>query len=223
MPNLIHPDQTGFIKGRYIGENIRLISDVLDLTNKQQIPGILVALDFRKAFDSLEWPFIMETLNSFNFGTSIKQWISTFYTNVESAVINNGYSTNWFQPSKGVRQGCPLSPYLFILCAEIISSIKIRSEPTVKGINLFGNELKLSQFADDTNLFCADLTSVEKAFNIVNDFGKMAGLRLNVKKTKAIWLGKWANKKINSLKIKWMRSPVKILGIHFSYDEKKKQ
>ena len=219
LPKLIHPDQTGFIKGRYIGENIRLISDILDLTNKQQIPGILVALDFRKAFDSLEWPFIMESLNSFNFGSGIKQWIRTFYTNVESAVINNGYSTNWFQPSKGVRQGCPLSPFLFILCAEILS-IKIRSDPTVKGINLFGNELKLSQFADDTNLFCADLISVQKAFNIVSDFGKMAGLRLNVKKTKAIWLGKWANKKSNPLEIKWMRSPVKILGVHFSYDEK---
>ena len=218
LPKLIHPDQTGFIKGRYIGENIRLISDILDLTNKQQIPGILVALDFRKAFDSLKWPFIMESLNSFNFGSGIKQWIRTFYTNVESAVINNGYSTNWFQPSKGVRQGCPLSPFLFILCAEILS-IKIRSDPTVKGINLFGNELKLSQFADDTNLFCADLISVQKAFNIVSDFGKMAGLRLNVKKTKAIWLGKWANKKSNPLEIKWMRSPVKILGVHFSYDE----
>jgi len=103
LPNLIHPDQTGFVKDRYIGENIRLISDLLDLTNKHQIPGILIALDFRKAFDSLEWPFIMETLNSFNFGTGIKQWISTFYTNVESAEINNGYTTNWFQPSKGVR------------------------------------------------------------------------------------------------------------------------
>ena len=66
LPKLIHPDQTGFIKGRYIGENIRIISDILDLTSKQQIPGILVALDFRKAFDSLEWPFIMESLNSFN-------------------------------------------------------------------------------------------------------------------------------------------------------------
>ena len=101
----------------------------------------------RKAFDSLEWPFIMETLNSFNFGTSIKQWISTFYTNLESTVINNGYATNWFQPSKGVRQECPLSPYLFILSAEILP-IRIRSDPTVKGINLFGNELKLSQFAE---------------------------------------------------------------------------
>ena len=86
--NLIHPDQTGFVKGRYIGENIRLISDLLDLTNKHQIPGILVALDFRQAFDSLEWPFIMETLNSFNFGTGIKQWISTFYTNVTMILIS---------------------------------------------------------------------------------------------------------------------------------------
>ena len=96
LPNLIHPDQTGFIKGRYIEENIRLISNVLDVTNKQQIPGISVALDFRKAFDSLEWPFIMETLNLFNFGTGIKQWISTFYSNVEGAVIKNEHSTNWF-------------------------------------------------------------------------------------------------------------------------------
>jgi len=183
LPNLIHPDQTGFVKGRYIGENIRLISDVLNFTKEQKIPGILVALDFRKAFDSLEWPFIMRILDAFNFGSSIKRWISTFYTNVESAVLNNGYTTNWFEPSKGVRQGCPLSPFLFILSAELMS-IKLRYDPGVKGINLFGNELKLSQFADDTNLFCADLISVEKALNLVNDFGRIAGLQLNMKKNK---------------------------------------
>ena len=219
LPNLIHPDQTGFVKGRYIGENIRLISDVLDLTKDQNIPGILVALDFRKAFDSLEWPFIMRTLDAFNFGSSIKRWISTFYANIESAILNNGYTTDWFKPSKGVRQGCPLSPFLFILSAELMS-IKIRHDPGVKGINLFGNELKLSQFADDTNLFCADLISVEKALNLVNDFGRIAGLRLNMKKTKAIWLGKWANNKTNPLDMKWMHTPVKILGVHFSYDRK---
>ena len=189
LPNLIHPDQTGFVKERYIGENIRLISDVLDFTKEQNIPGILVALDFRKALDSLEWPLIMTILDAFNFGSSIKRWISTFYTNVESAVLNNGYMTNWFKPSKGVRQGCPLSPFLFILSAELMS-IKLRHDPGVKGINLFGNEIKLSQFADNTNLFCADLISVERALNLVNDFGRIAGLRLNMKKTKAIWLGK---------------------------------
>ena len=61
---------------------------------------------------------------------------------------------------------------------------------------------------------------MEKAFTIVSDFGKMAGLRLNVKNRKAIWLGKWTNKKINLLEIKWMHSPVKILGVYISYNKK---
>jgi len=100
-------------------------------------------------------------------------------------------------------------------------SIKLRHDPGFKGINLFGNDLKLSQFADDTNLFCADLISAKRALNLVDDFGRIAGLRLNMKKkTKAIWLGKWANNKTNTLDMKWMRTPVKILGAHFSYDKK---
>ena len=78
LPNLVHTDQTGFIKGRYIGENIRLIIDIMEHTKAESIPGILVSLDFRKAFDSLEWSFMMKALDIFNFGTSIKRWISTF-------------------------------------------------------------------------------------------------------------------------------------------------
>ena len=181
LPKLVNPDQTGFIKGRYIGENIRLIIDTMEFTKTHNIPGVLVSLDFRKAFDSLEWPFIMRTLDAFNFGTSIKKWVSTFYTNVESVVLNNGFLTNWFRPSRGVRQGCPLSPYLFILSAEIMSN-KIRHDPNIKGIKILGNELKLSQYADDTNLFCADLASVETALETVDNFGMLAGLRLNRKK-----------------------------------------
>lgn len=86
LPNLIHPDQTGFVKRRYIGENIRLISDIMEYTNLQKLPGILISLDFRKAFDSIEWPFIMRTLDYFNFCSDIKRWIKIFYTNIESAV-----------------------------------------------------------------------------------------------------------------------------------------
>ena len=218
LPKLINHDQTGFIKGRYIGENIRLIIDAMEYTKAHNIPGILVFLDFRKAFDSLEWPFIMRTLDTFNFGKSIKKWVSTFYTNIESAVLNNGFLTKWFRPSRGVRQGCPLSPYLFILSAEIMAN-KVRQEPGFKGIKILGNELKLSQYADDTNLFCADLASVEKILEIVENFGNMAGLKLNRRKTKAIWLGRWEKNKSNPLQLKWLHSPVKILGIYVSYDE----
>ena len=68
--NVVHSDQTGFIKGRYIGQNIRLIIDIMEHTKSQNKPDILVLLDFQKAFDSLEWPFMMNTLDIFNFGTS---------------------------------------------------------------------------------------------------------------------------------------------------------
>jgi len=78
----------------------------------------------------------------------------------------------------------------------------------------------LSQYADDTNLFCADLASVEKVLEIVDTFGMLAGLKFNRKKTKAIWLGKWKNSKNNPLQLKWLHNPVKILGIHVSYNEK---
>ena len=87
LPKLIKHDQTGFIKGRYIGENIRLKIDAMEYTKVLDIPGILVSLDFRKTFDSLEWSFIMRTLDTFNFATSIKKWVCTFYTNIESAIL----------------------------------------------------------------------------------------------------------------------------------------
>jgi len=80
--------------------------------------------------------------------------------------------------------------------------------------------VKLSQYADDTYLFCADLASVEKALEIVDSFGTLAGLKLNRKKKKAIWLGKWENSKSNLLQLKWLHNPAKTLGIYVSYDEK---
>ena len=79
--------------------------------------------------------------------------------------------------------------------------------------------MKLSQYADDTNLFCADLASVENSFEVVENFGNLAGWKKKKKQTKAIWLGSWERNKSNPLQLKWLRSPVKILGIYVSYDE----
>ena len=182
LPQIIHTDQTGFIKGRYIGENIRLIDDLMEQTKIEKSSGLLLALDFRKAFDTLEWPLIQYTLRMFNFGESLRRWVGIFYNNIESTILNNGFATNWIKPSRGVRQGCPLSPFLFVLSAELMAN-KIRQSTNVKGICLFGNELKLSQFADDTNLICSDLASADNALQILDDFGNISGLRLNKGRT----------------------------------------
>lgn len=96
---------------------------------------------------------------------------------------------------------------------------KLRQEPSIKGIEILGNELKLSQYAHDTNFSCADLASVEKALKVVENLGILAGLKLNRKKTNAIWLGRWERNKSNPLQLKWLHSPVKILRIYVSYDE----
>ncbi|KAL9983775.1 hypothetical protein ACROYT_G006002 [Oculina patagonica] len=81
LPLLINSNQTGFMKGRYIGQNIRLINDIMEQTELQGIPGILLLLDFRKAFDTIEWGFIQQTLKPFNFGSCLRHWVKTLYTN----------------------------------------------------------------------------------------------------------------------------------------------
>jgi len=216
LPQLIHTDQTGFMKDRFIGQNIRLLCDLLDQTELENIAGILLQLDFRKAFDTIEWPMIQQVLTIFNFGASIKHWIETFYSNAESSVINNGFTTRQLKLSRGVTQGCPISPYLFILSSEILAS-KIRQDNSICVIFLFHKELKSSQFADDTSLICSNLISVQNALLILNQFGITSGLKLNESKTKALWLGPWKQRTERPLNFIWTKEPLK--GIYISYDK----
>ena len=90
----------------------------------EQIPGLLLFVDFEKAFDSLEWSFIEKTLNYYKFGSSLVAWIRLFYTDISSCVQNNGWTPDFFSLSRGVRQGCPLFPYLFTLCAEVLKKFR---------------------------------------------------------------------------------------------------
>ena len=97
-------------------------------------------------------------------------------------------------------------------------SNKIRQSNEVKGIVMFNMEIKLSQFADDTNLFCSDITSEKNALMILESFGEVSGLKLNIEKTKAMWLGKLVNNKEKPLDLKWVKNPTRTLGIYVSYD-----
>ena len=183
LPKLVNNDQTGFIKGRCIFENIRLIDIVISYQGSNNIAGLLLRLDFEKAFDTLEWPFMEKTLLSFNFGSCIIQWFKTLYNCSESCIVNNGWISGFLSVNRGVRQGCPLSPYLFILSVEILAK-SIRKNTDIKGLQVKNTEIKISQYADDTTLILdGSQKSLIEALKEPRNFSKISGLRLNSKKT----------------------------------------
>ena len=197
LPYIIHPDQNGYIKGRYIGCNIRTIYDVIELSQNLENANIITFIDYEKAFDSLKLSFLFKTLKTFGFGDYFINWVKVLYKNISSCVVNNGYSSEFFHLSKGVRQGCPLSALLFILVVEILA-IKIRNDKNIKGVKFNQHEIKVSLFADDTTIFVKDPDSLQTVLNTMGQFKTSSGLSINYSKTNVIQVGEktWNLKKL---------------------------
>ena len=129
--------------------------------------------------------------------------------------------TNYFKISRGVQQGCPLSPYLFILSVELLA-LKLRYIPECQGISLPNSqEVKLSQFADDTTLILSDIDSLKASLHCSNIFGEISSLKLNATKTKAMWIGSKKKCKNKILNFTSIREPIKTFGTYISYDQQK--
>ena len=228
LPNLINGDQTAYIKGRYIGQNIRLIQDVIDYADDEELEGAILFMDFSKAFDTLERNFLYATLHKFNFGNYFINTVKTMYNSSESCIINNGWLSSYFDLHRGIRQGCPLSALLFLLAVEIMAT-HVRQSSDISGFTINNNyvffpdfsDIKISQVADDTTLFVTDEISIHNAIAVVNAFGSVSGLQLNVGKSEGLWLGRWKNRKDKPAGLKWNHEPIKSLGIYFGYDRLK--
>ena len=220
LAKIISSSQSGYVKGRYIGESIRLIKDVMDFTKVKNLPGIAVFLDYEKAFDSVEWDFLQKCLQSFNFGPQLRRWVSIFYNNITSCVLNNGCASNHLFLERGVLQGCPLSGMLFIIAIEVLAQ-RLRHSTDIQGIKIQDNRIvKLSQYADDTTAILANVHSVTNLFALLSRFERCAGLKINVSKSEILWLGSMRHRKDGILNIQVRDEPVYALGTHFSYDEK---
>ena len=213
---LINEDQVGYVKGRRGTDVARLIQDVIDFANTQPAEWCLFFVDFHKAFDTLEWNFIQNCLKAYGFKAGFVKWVALIYTEIFNKVILNGWLTDNIFPSRGVRQGCPLSALLFILAIEMIA-IKLRDTELIQGISVgqANKEIKIAQLADDMTLFVKNKKSAHIALEMIDDFGEKSGVKLNKDKTKALWLGK-GNPSHIVLDIPWADSFVKSLGIYFS-------
>lgn len=168
---LISEQQTAYIKGRYIGENGRLILDVFEYCETENLDGILLFLDFEKAFDSVEWNFLFKVLEKFNISNNFIKWANILYTNPIFTMKNNGWLSKTCTMTRGIRQGCPLSALLYLFVAEILA-IKINSNQNIKGITINNNEIKNIQHADDLSIALRDEMSMKHALDVLNEFCK---------------------------------------------------
>uniref|UniRef100_A0A803T4B4 Reverse transcriptase domain-containing protein n=1 Tax=Anolis carolinensis TaxID=28377 RepID=A0A803T4B4_ANOCA len=183
----IGQEQTGFLPGRHIKDNIRTILNIIEYYDKniQKEVGLLF-IDAEKAFDRVNWNFIIEVLKEMDVGYYFLNAIQAIYSHQFASIIINGNKTEEFSISKGTRQGCPLSPLIFILVLEILLT-RIRKNNELKGLKIKNYSYKLCAFADDVACIIEDPANHwTRWWKELITFGEVAGLKINKEKTKMI-------------------------------------
>lgn len=169
-------------------------NEVLDWWQSKKKRGVIIKIDFEKAYDCVNWSFLLNMMESFEFGHKWRSWIQSCVTNARISVLVNGSPTNEFIAERGLRQGDPLSPFLFNLVVEGLNILILRA----RELGLFngavvGNDLiKVShlQFADDTILFCeANLEEILCIKRLLRCFEVVSGLKINYSKSMVVGVG----------------------------------
>jgi hypothetical protein len=220
LPHYISQNQFGYVKDRYIGENIRCVIDINEICKNNNIQGLALQIDFEKAFDSISWDYMFKTLEKMNFGEDFIKWVKILYKNTKSKVINNGNLTNSFDLQRGVHQGCPLSALLFIILVQVLEHMLNKRED-INGLTIGTKKIKLLQMADDTTIFINNHQDVGKVLRLLKAFSKVSGLKTNIEKTIAYLLGpiKPPTHGQPDFGLVWKTLPISLLGIVITNDE----
>ena len=201
IPSIISTNQTAYVNKRCISESGRLISDILEICDKQKIGGFLVTIDIEKAFDSLDHNFLLTVLAKFGFGNNFLSWIKILLKKQLSCVINGGFTTSYFN-------------------LEIYNNQK--NNQNIKGLEIFKHEFLYTAYADDSTFFLKNIKSVKELIKSFERFYPFSGLKSNIDKCELAGIGslKGVKKAICGLKcVDLLNDTIKILGIHFSYNK----
>lgn len=175
LDSIIEETQSGFMNKRHIANNVRLVLDILDYPELVEAGGLILFVDFYKAFDTVEHPFILQSLKKIGFGGYFYSAIKTLSNKSNSSIKLTGGISPRFSISRGIRQGCPASPYLFLLVAQLLTD-HIRSSD-INGINILSRKLTITQLADDTTRFLRNENQVSIAMETINKFSEASGLK----------------------------------------------
>jgi hypothetical protein len=123
MESLVSKNQSAFIKGRNLHDNFLLVQQLARKINRRKEPGVLLKLDLARAFDSLSWSFLFEVLERLGFPVMVRRWITIAFRTVTTKVAVNGVPGRRITHARGLRQGDPLSPLLFVLIMEVMTAL----------------------------------------------------------------------------------------------------
>ena len=226
LSHLINEDQKGFMKNRNISCNIRRVLDLIELSDREDIPGLLISLDFEKCFDRIEVKAVLGALSYFNFGESFGKWTNLIYSRPIACVSSNGFFSNYFPVERSVKQGGCCSAYYFLIIAEVLAIELRKQSANIQGFQVKEIEKFFGQFADDLDVYVhGEAQSINRIFEVIDNFCHQSGFKVNYDKTSVYRIGslKNSNAKLNTQKrLTWLNNNcTNILGVNVSTNKEK--
>eukprot|EP00253_Pinus_taeda_P025221 PITA_25221 len=188
LPSIISPEQTGFVEGRQILDGLVVAQEMIHSLNQHKRKGMMIKLDLSKAYDHLNWRYLCAVLEAYGFEKRWIEWIFNMVSTPIFSILVNGNPSKPFNASRGIRQGDPLSPFLFILTADGLGRIIKRESRRnkLRGLKLWGNNLAIThqQFVDDIMLFGeVSLREVRIIKEVLEVFSEASGMEINKDKS----------------------------------------
>ena len=215
LASLIGPEQTCAVKGRTIQDNLHLVRLIIE---KVDSDAALINLDQSKAFDRVDHRFLEAVLSAAGFGPYFRSWIRLLYASPGALVEVNGVRSKSFLLSRSIRQGCPLSPLLYVLALEPFLR-KLKANPVLRGISLPGatTSARYSAYADDVSVLVSSKAEINEVSKEISGYELVTGAKINRDKSSGLRLGSWKGVSLPGPFL-WTDGPVKILGIWFGPD-----
>ncbi|XP_028125789.1 uncharacterized protein LOC114322644 [Camellia sinensis] len=209
IPQIISENQSAFIGGRNILDGMLVANEVVDSWKKSRKKGLILKLDFEKAYDTMNWEFLFSMMKNFGFGGIWVEWIRVCITSVRLSVLVNGAPTEEFSPQRGLRQGDSPSPFSFNIATEGLSILLSRALDLglIKWVKIGSGGLDLThlQFTDDSLILCeANVREVRNLKKIMRCFEMLSGVARDLDKIQAsfLWGGSELKRKVHLIKWK---------------------
>lgn len=189
LRGVVAVEQTAFLKGRHIGENIMLLQLLPQMLKKKQQSAVIAFCDFAKAYDTIDREFLYRVMECMGAGAPFIRWVKMLLHNTRACAVVNGHVSRKEMSLAGVRQGCPLAPLLYLFVAQALQSWL---KSTGLGMDIGpGDRLAAAQYADDTKAFLQSLDEgeVTRFLECMRVFQRASGQKLNEDKTELLPIG----------------------------------